>query len=159
MLSNLITEPLRVEIAGNAYNLQPYSLGMMAKIAKHFEGKGKDGLNYVSEMFLTGSGSSEFIETMIETVYLFIIEPIETIEEFKERVLKKEKKLDGISQILAKLFNEAAPIYKTQDEEQGQEKNTSKKKVIGGLAIILSIIGLISLISWLADMAGRLLNF
>jgi hypothetical protein len=151
MISHLVTSDFKVEVAGNTYGVRPYNLGVMCNIAKHFESKGKDGLNYVADTMFAGAGSSDFIEVLIETVY-FLIETDKTIEEFKQLAMN-EKNLSKLAELLNKLMGEANPIY------QEEQDNSGKKKVLGAVVLMFSMIGLIYSIHWLVGMAGHYLNF
>lgn len=147
-ISALISEKNKVYLAGESYVLLPYTLGMTAKLAKYYEEKGKT-INYLQEIFLRGEVNSEFINVVIETIYLFIEDPKETLGEFSDKILKKEKDITKLVTILTKIMGEADPIYDLEDK-----KKVKKSQIILGWAVLMfSVIGLIVTILWLIDMA------
>ncbi len=149
MLNTIATGDKLVKVADFTFKMQPFTIGVKYAIANHFESKGKDGLDYFVSVLSNQSGSTELIDVLIDSFYLFIKEPEITLDDFKKEILKlNTAEFEKISSYIANAIKEADPLY---DFDEGISKK--KMKILGATSLILSTIGLVYLISLLIDTA------
>lgn len=137
----------RITIEGHLLKIKPFTLEVMADIRDFFSTKEEpDGLKHLHKILAEND-----IRNAVKVLWHFL----ENKSDFKD--------LEDFCSIMSGCKgNDALKIYNPiiaalndgkPDIEFG-ETDISKKKVMGSLLmIILAIIGLISMISWLIDMA------
>jgi hypothetical protein len=153
-IADLHRENRKVVIAGDEYILSAYTLEMQIKIAKYFQDKGReDGLNYAVAVLSSGVINEEFIDVVIDFLYLLIVNPQLTLEGFKKKVGNKVR-VEELANILSMVITDADPIIASREAKD----NKKKMKILGFITIIFSLIGLIATTYWLAVMVIGLMN-
>jgi hypothetical protein len=153
-IADLHRENRNVVIAGDEYILSAYTLEMQIKIAKHFQDKGReDGLNYAMAVLSSGVLNEEFINVVIDVIYLLIVNPQLTLEGFKKKVGNKVR-VEDLTNILIPIITDADPIIASKEAKDSKKK----MKILGFITIIFSLIGLIATTYWLAVMVIGLMN-
>lgn len=137
-------ENQKVEIAGKEYLLAPYHIATQMKISAYYESKGRDdGLNYAIAVLSAPTNNQEYINVLMEVLYLFIVEPPFSIDEFKKDLGEKVR-IEEVAELVAKVIMQAQPIV-----EQEKKKRSKTPVIIIG---IFSLVGLTATIYWLVAM-------